>query len=265
MQQQICEEMKVKPVIDVEKEIEVRIEFIKKQLTEAGLTTLVLGISGGQDSTLAGKLCQIAVEQLREQTDINYQFIAVRLPYGIQNDEDDCQDALAYIKPDQSITYNIKNVVDCHIQTLAECNQQISDFNKGNIKARERMIVQYAIAGNNQGLVVGTDHSAEAITGFYTKHGDGAADIAPLFGLNKRQGKQLLAFLNCPDHLYKKQPTADLEDNKPGLEDEIALGVSYDHIDDYLENKPVPNKAASIIENHYKKSQHKRDGVKTIF
>lgn len=265
MQQQICKAMRVKPEINVEAEIKTRVEFLKNQLIETGLTSLVLGISGGQDSTLAGRLCQLAVEQLRTSTDVDYQFIAIRLPYGVQSDEDDCQAALKFINPDQTITYNIKDVVDCHVQTLAKCNQHISDFNKGNIKARERMIVQYAIAGNNHGLVVGTDHSAEAITGFYTKHGDGAADVAPLFGLNKRQGKQLLSFLNCPKQLYLKQPTADLEDDKPGLEDEIALGVSYEHIDDYLENKVVPDSAGKIIEEHYIKSQHKRDGVKTIF
>lgn len=265
MQKQICSEMKVQATIDAELEIKKRIDFLKQQLQVSGLRTLVLGISGGQDSTLAGKLCQLAVEQLRNETKEDYKFIAVRLPYGVQSDEDDCQDALGFINPDQTITYSIKPVVDLHVNQLAKCGQQVSDFNKGNIKARERMIVQYAIAGNNSGLVVGTDHSAEAITGFYTKHGDGAADIAPLFGLNKRQGRQLLAHLSCPQQLYTKQPTADLEDDKPGLADEIALGVSYEHIDDYLENKQVPSDAAQTIEKHYLRSQHKRDGVKTIY
>lgn len=255
----------VKSEIDPQTEITTRIKFIKEQLLASGLQTLVLGISGGQDSTLTGKLCQLAVQQLRTESDKDYQFIAVRLPYGIQADEDDCSLALEFIDPDQIITYNIKAVVDTHTQLLAACGQQISDFNKGNIKARERMIVQYAIAGNNQGLVVGTDHSAEAITGFYTKHGDGAADIAPIFGLNKRQGKQILAYLSCPSKLYLKQPTADLEELKPGLEDEIALGVTYDQIDDYLEGKQINKLAQEIIEGHYSRSAHKRSLVKTIY
>lgn len=67
------------------------------------------------------------------------------------------------------------------------------------------MKVQFSIASNQKGIVVGTDHSAENVTGFYTKYGDGAADIAPLFGLNKRQGKQLLAYLEAPKHLYEKR------------------------------------------------------------
>ena len=102
------------------------------------------------------------------------------------------------------------------------------------------MKVQFSIASNTQGIVLGTDHSAENITGFYTKYGDGAADIAPIFGLNKRQGKQLLAYLGAPKHLYEKVPTADLEDDKPQLPDEEALGVSYHDIDDYLEGKEIP-------------------------
>lgn len=265
MQSKICQEMRVKIEIDPEIEVSTRIDFIKKQLLTSGLRALVLGISGGQDSTLSGKLCQLAIDQLRTETMNEYQFIAVRLPYGVQADEDDCSLALEYIKPDQTVTYNIKDVVDTHTQLLAACGQSVNDFNKGNIKARERMVVQYAIAGNNQGLVVGTDHSAEAVTGFYTKHGDGAADIAPLFGLNKRQGKQMLAYLSCPSQLYTKQPTADLEELKPGLEDEIALGVSYNQIDDYLEGKQIEPEAQKVIEGHYLKSSHKRSAVKTIY
>lgn len=77
------------------------------------------------------------------------------------------------------------------------------------------MKAQYSIAGMTKGVVVGTDHAAEAITGFFTKYGDGGTDINPIFRLNKRQGKQLLAHLGCPEHLYKKLPTADTEDDRP--------------------------------------------------
>lgn len=265
MQTQICNEMKVKQEVNSNLEIETRVNFLKRELIQANLKSLVLGISGGQDSTLAGKLCQIAIDQLRTETgNDEYKFIAVRLPYKVQADEDDCSVALSFINPDQLITYNIGEVVDTHVNQLEKLGAIVTDFNKGNIKARERMIVQYAIAGSSQGLVVGTDHSAEAVTGFYTKHGDGAADIAPLFGLNKRQGKQLLAHLNCPSKLYLKVPTADLEELKPALPDEVALGVTYEQIDDYLEGKEVDLVAMQTIENHYRKSIHKRNPVKTI-
>lgn len=264
MQKQIIAEMKTKPQIDVRAEIETRVEFIKSCLASSGLTSLVLGISGGQDSTLTGKLCQMAVDQLNEK-ESKYSFIAMRLPYGVQFDEDDCSLALEFIKPNKLITYNIKPVVDTHYCTFNNIGVEISDFNKGNIKARERMIAQYAVAGQNSGLVVGTDHSSEAITGFYTKHGDGAADLTPIFGLNKRQGKELLKYLNAPEQLYLKTPTADLEEDKPALPDEVSLGVSYDQIDDYLEGKEISSEAARIIEDHFKKTSHKRALAKTIY
>ncbi len=87
--------------------------------------------------------------------------------------------------------------------------------------------------------MLGTDHAAEALTGFYTKYGDGGSDLVPIFRLNKRQGRKILKELGCPEHLYLKIPTADLEDDRPLLPDEVALGVSYEEIDDYLEGKKV--------------------------
>lgn len=181
---------------------------------------------------------------MREETkDENYQFIAVRLPYGEQADEEDAKAALDFIQPDVSLRVNIKPAVDAQVQVLSEAGVGISDFNKGNIKARQRMITQYAVAGERAGAVLGTDHAAENITGFFTKFGDGGADILPLFRLDKRQGKQLLQALNAPEKLYTKIPTADLEDGKPMIADEVALGVTYNEIDDYLEGKEVPAQA----------------------
>uniref|UniRef100_UPI00240A1622 ammonia-dependent NAD(+) synthetase n=1 Tax=Atopococcus tabaci TaxID=269774 RepID=UPI00240A1622 len=159
----------------------------------------------------------------------------------------------------------IKPSVDATVQALEAAGMAISDYNKGNIKARERMVVQYAIAAARKGVVLGTDHPAESITGFFTKYGDGGSDILPLFRLNKRQGKQLLEELGAPDHLVHKVPTADLEEDKPMLPDETALGVSYDHIDDYLEGKEVPEEARKTIEKHYLSTQHKRHLPITVF
>ena len=230
------------------------------------LKSYVLGISGGQDSTLTGKLCQMAIEEMREETgDDSYQFIAVRLPYGVQADAQDAADAVAFQKPDQDLIVNIKEPVDAMVKVVEATGQKITDFNKGNIKARQRMVVQYAIAGANKGAVVGTDHAAENFSGFYTKFGDGAADLTPLFRLDKRQGKALLKELGCPKHLYEKAPTADLEEEKPDLPDEVALGVTYQEIDDYLEGKGVSDKAADQIEKLWNKSKHKRHLPVTVF
>lgn len=267
LQQEIIQALGVKPQIDPQQEIRVSVDFLKRYLkTYPFIKTLVLGISGGQDSTLAGKLSQLAIDELRAETgDDSYQFIAVRLPYGVQFDEQDCQDAIAFIRPDRVLTVNIKSAVLASEEALREAGIELSDFIRGNEKARERMKAQYSIAGMTKGVVVGTDHAAEAVTGFFTKYGDGGTDINPLFRLNKRQGKQLLKTLGCPEHLYLKAPTADLEDDRPSLPDEAALGVTYTHIDDYLEGKETDPAVSSIIEGWYTRTEHKRRPPITVF
>lgn len=267
LQEEIIRQLGVKASIDPQEEIRKAVDFLKAYLRKHSfLKTYVLGISGGQDSTLAGKLAQMAIAELREEaSDQAYQFIAVRLPYGVQADEADAQKALAFIAPDQTLTINIKAAVDGQVEALQAAGVEISDFNKGNIKARQRMISQYAIAGQMAGAVIGTDHAAENITGFFTKFGDGGADILPLFRLNKRQGKALLKVLGADAALYEKVPTADLEDQKPGLADEVALGVTYQDIDDYLEGKLISKVAQAIIEKWWHKGQHKRHLPITIF
>ncbi|ATA24121.1 NAD(+) synthase [Brenneria goodwinii] len=267
LQQDIITALGVKSSIDPAKEIRVSVDFLKSYLAaHPFVKSLVLGISGGQDSTLTGKLCQTAITELRNETgNQDYQFIAVRLPYGVQADESDCQDAIAFIKPDKVLTVNIKPAVNASEATLRAIGIELSDFVKGNEKARERMKAQYSIAGMNAGLVVGTDHAAEAVTGFFTKYGDGGTDINPIFRLNKRQGKALLRELGCPPNLYTKAPTADLEDDRPSLPDEVALGVTYEKIDDYLEGKQIDAKDAAIIENWYLKTEHKRRPPVTVF
>lgn len=267
MQTKIIEALKVQPQIDPQTEIRRSIDFIKAYfLKNSFLETAVLGISGGQDSTLTGKLGEMAMSELREETgNPNYQFIAVRLPYGEQADESDAMEAIEFIGADKVERVNIKAATDAMLSAVEANGNEISDFNKGNIKARERMIAQFAIAGAHKGIVLGTDHAAEAVTGFYTKFGDGAADLTPLWRLNKRQGRAMLEALNAPKHLYEKTPTADLEDDRPALPDEVALGVSYKEIDDFLEGKDVSEKAAATIENWYKKTEHKRHAPITVY
>jgi NAD+ synthase len=266
LQLKIINELEVLPSIDVQEEIRISIDFMKDYLKKHPfLKGMVLGISGGQDSTLAGKLAQMAIDELNDEAGKNmYSFYAIRLPYGIQLDENDCQEALEFIEPNEVYTIDIKDAVDASTRALKAAGITLSDFAKGNEKARERMKVQYSVAAMHNSVVIGTDHAAEAVTGFYTKFGDGGVDLVPLFRLNKRQGKQLLKELNCPSNLYNKLPTADLEDNAPGLPDEDALGVTYDQIDDYLEGKEIPKEQQEKIEMYYLRSQHKRNLPITI-
>lgn len=267
LQRKIIEELKVLPQINPEEEVRKSVEFLKEYAKKHSfLKAFVIAISGGQDSTLVGKLIQIAVDELNEEIgEQKYTNIAVRLPYGVQADEQDAQEAIQFIHPTKIVTVNIKPAVDASVNSLECAGISLSDFAKGNEKARERMKAQYSIGAMNGAVVVGTDHAAEAITGFYTKYGDGGVDLTPIFRLNKRQGKQILAHLSCPEHLYLKTPTADLEEKRPALPDETALGVTYEMIDDYLEGKEVPEAGRKLIEGHYLRSQHKRHTPITVF
>ncbi|GAB3190348.1 ammonia-dependent NAD(+) synthetase [Nesterenkonia suensis] len=258
LQSSIIDEMGVRPEIDPAEEVERRVRFLADYLLSARGRSLVLGISGGVDSSLAGRLAQLAVERLRADGQ-EAQFHAVRLPHGVQHDEDDAARAVEFIAPDHVHTVNIEQAVAGLDAAYTEAlGAPMADYHRGNVKARIRMTAQYAIAGEHEGLVIGTDHAAESVTGFFTKHGDGGADVLPLFTLDKRQVRQVLEHLGAAEELWSKAPTADLLDDTPGQLDEAELGMSYDDIDDYLEGREVSAEFAEQIERRYLATRHKR-------
>ena len=267
VQREIIQQLKVQPpfadAAALEAEVARRVAFIKDCLANARLKTLVLGISGGVDSLAGALLAQRAVTELRAETgDQGYRFIAVRLPYKVQHDEHDAQACLDVIKADEVQTVDIAPAViglKDNVEDLRNGEPAQVDFVVGNIKARMRMIAQYTIAGARQGLVIGTDHAAEAVMGFFTKFGDGACDLAPLSGLVKNQVRAIARSFGAPESLVEKVPTADLEDLAPGKPDEAAHGITYQQIDAFLHGEPVSQEVADIIIATYRKTQHKRE------
>ena len=261
-QQQVIRELGVAGDFDVDAERERRISFLADYLFSQGLKTYVLGISGGVDSSTAGRLAQLSVERLRARG-YEAHFVAVRLPYGAQRDEKDAQLALQFVRPDETLTVNVKGPSDEMLLSLKQGGAQYTDdfqedFVLGNIKARERMIAQYAIAGARRGVVIGTDHAAESLMGFFTKYGDGGADVLPLYGLNKRRVRALAAALGAGTEIYAKVPTADLETLTPMKPDEDSYGISYEDIDDFLEGKPVSDMVYATIYRFHDATRHKR-------
>ncbi|MGF6637556.1 NAD+ synthase [Paraburkholderia sp. MM5496-R1] len=261
-QQAVIDELGVERDFDVARERERRVAFLGDYLASQGLRTYVLGISGGVDSSTAGRLAQLAVERLRA-SGYEARFVAVRLPFGSQRDEEDAAAALAFIRPDETLTVNIKEPADAMLSSLKRGNvQYVDDFQEdfvlGNIKARQRMIAQYAIAGARVGVVIGTDHAAESLMGFFTKFGDGGADILPLAGLTKRRVRALAHALGASERLVNKVPTADLESLTPQKPDEDSYGISYQDIDDFLEGKPVSEEVLTTIRRFYMATRHKR-------
>ncbi|CAB3775698.1 NH(3)-dependent NAD(+) synthetase [Paraburkholderia ultramafica] len=261
-QASIAAEMHVAAEFDAEREIEHRVAFLANYLRNSGLKTYVLGISGGVDSTTAGRLAQLAVERLRA-AHYDAHFIAIRLPYGEQKDEADAQQALRFIRADENLAIDIKPAADAMLAALDNSgvlfkDESQRDFVHGNIKARQRMIAQYAVASARAGVVIGTDHAAESVMGFFTKFGDGGADVLPLAGLTKRRVRAVAKALGAPETLAHKVPTADLEMLRPLRPDEDAYGIPYDAIDDFLEGKPVSDAARDIILRFYDVTRHKR-------
>ena len=261
-QQDIIAALEVVNPVDPEREITRRVSFLRDYLMATKARCFVLGISGGVDSLLAGRLAQLAVESAREQG-YDAMFYAVRLPYGVQHDEPAAQASLAFIRPDVVRTVDIKPATDALKQALANSGATYRDaahldFVTGNTKARQRMIAQYALAGAQEGLVIGTDQAAEALMGFFTKFGDGAADLVPLTGLTKRAVRQLARHLGAPEALVMKVPTADLETNTPQKPDEDAFGLTYEQIDDFLEGKAVTQAVSDRLIAVYQATAHKR-------
>ena len=263
-QRVIIEEFGVRPEIDPAQEVQRRVQFLVDYLAATRTKGFVLGISGGLDSTLAGRLAQLAVEKVRAEGGAA-EFVAVRLPYSVQHDEADAAAAVAFVAADETITYNVAPAVDgFEAEYDRAVGTPMTDFTKGNTKARLRMIAQYAIAGDRGLLVIGTDHAAESVTGFFTKFGDGGADLLPLSGLNKRQNRALLKHLGADERLWSKMPTADLLDENAGRPDEDELGLRYDDIDDYLEGREVPEAGAERIETVWLRTRHKRTVPVTV-
>lgn len=250
---------------DVMEDIQKRIDLLKSTLREAGLSSLVLGISGGIDSTVAGVLCQKAVDQLRSE---GYQahFYAMRLPYGHQRDEQDAQQAIDVIKPDFIVTVDIQPSVDAMTGMFEgfSAPDKTTDMAKGNIKARARMIAQYTQANLVNGVVVGTSNASEMVTGFFTKHGDGACDVAPLSNLTKGQVKRIASDLMVPMNLVLKEPVADLGEIIPDETDEDSLGMRYSEIDAFLLSEIINNDVEDKIISRFHMIKHKLTGPKTI-
>jgi len=267
LQQEIIAKLGVKPTIDPDEEIARRVAFLKDYVLKAGATGLLIAISGGIDSAVTTGLCKRATDELSQETGKEYITLGVFQPYGEQEDIAHSYEVAEAFKLTHKVETNIAEAVDEIVLETEYAfkslgfHRHISRGGKGNVKARTRMVVQYALAFDLNLLVVGTDHASEALTGFYTKWGDGAVDITPLSSLNKRQIRQIAVRLGVPDSVIRKAPTAGLWE---GQTDEAELGVTYEANSDYLEGKEIDPAAREILEQRYLRTEHKRKPIPGI-
>ena len=225
-------------------------KFLKEYLENNHMDTYVLGISGGVDSSLCAALARNAVG--REKLHC--------LIIPIDSAKEDVDDALTLVK-DLDLKYDI-------IDASETFNSYVRDFKKngieldrstlGNLKARMRMSILYAIAQKERGLVIGTDNADERYVGYFTKYGDGACDILPIAHLVKAEVVEASKILGIRTSLAERVPTAGLYE---GQTDEKEMGVSYQDLDAYVLGKEVNETAKKRIQYLEKISEHKRNPI----
>jgi NAD+ synthase len=199
---------------------EILVGFIKSEVTRVGFSRAVIGLSGGLDSALS---CALAVEALGREN-----VLAVRMPYRTSN-----KDSLdhAQLLIDQLNIPNKTIEITDMVEPLFKVDLEISNMRKGNIMARERMIVLYDQSESFKGLVIGTSNKTEILLGYSTMYGDSASAMNPIGDLYKTQVRQLSHALNIPAPILEKPPSADLW---VGQTDEGELGFTYDEVDKLL-------------------------------
>lgn len=230
------------------------VEWLQNQVKNAHADGLLVGLSGGLDSAVVTALIKRAFPN---------NSLAVIMP--IKSNPNDMLDANAVVDTCEIKSTNIdlteshQVLLDTTISTLKNKSLFSNDKLKltdANLRARIRMSTLYAVASQLNYLVVGTDNAAEWHTGYFTKYGDGGADIQPIIDFTKREVQQLANYLKLPQSVIDKPPSADLWE---GQTDETELGVTYQAIDDYLDGKEVTERDKQTIENLHRKTEHKRN------
>jgi len=237
-------------MLNCKTEIRDRVAFIKETLVASGCTGLVFGNSGGKDSALAGILCKMACDDT----------LGLIMPCGSRrNYLDDRDDAL-----ELAAQYNIETrTVDLTpVKTALELSLNdavsLTKTAGANINPRLRMTALYAVAGSENRLVVGTGNRSETYMGYFTKWGDGACDLNPINDLTVGEMYELLRYLNAPEAILLKPPSAALFE---GQTDEKDMGISYERIDKFLLTGEATEEELAIIRRYHGSSEHKRKPI----
>ena len=210
------------PRLDMQKTVETVSSFIKDKLEESKAEKIVIGLSGGIDSSVVAYLSARAVK--------NDKIIGLVLPSETSSSED-IEDAVK-VAEELKIEYKILHVdelIKPFPQMCPECSK--SNLANGNLKARVRMMLLYYHSNAMEGIVAGTGNRTELLVGYFTKYGDGGVDILPIGDLYKTEVKEVASYLGIPKNIIDKAPTAGLW---TGQTDEKELGIKYEPLDKML-------------------------------
>jgi len=230
--------------------------WIRKQLKDSGAKGIVMGLSGGVDSAVVAALTKEALGKGR--------FLALILPCHSQ--VQDIKDARLIAKQldIKTKTVDLSRIYDNLLRVIPQANRRAL----ANLKPRLRMLILYYFANKLNYLVCGTGNKSEIMSGYFTKHGDGATDILPIGDLLKKQVRSLAKELKIPQHIIDKPPTAGLW---PGQTDEGEMGITYPELDDILERlenrrrQVLPKKKVDKVREMIRRSEHKRQGSKVCY
>lgn len=225
----------------IETKIDYIVSWLKSYLNKTKMKGFIFGVSGGIDSAL---LAYILAKYFPHNS----------LAYimNIENNQQDINDGLLVVNSSK-IKYKIIDLEPSFFELKKNLPNEIHIL--GNIKSRLRMITLYAFAQKNDMLVLGTSNADEYYTGYFTKYGDSGSDLSPLVNLIKEDIYIAAKFLNVPDQILSKKPSAGLYE---GQTDESDLKVSYQEIDNFLLKKNISKDKKEIIEKLYNRSKHKR-------
>lgn len=233
------------------------VAWIKKQLKQSNAKGIVLGLSGGIDSSVVAALAKEAVGKSR--------ILALILPSHSQ--KQDLHDAMLVAKK-LGIKTKIIDLSGIYDNFMKILPGDAIGLAKANLKPRLRMLILYYFANKFNYLVCGTGNKSEITVGYFTKHGDGATDILPIGGLFKKQVRLLAKELKIPQVVVDKPPTAGLW---PDQTDEGEMGITYNELDDILsrfenKKKQISSKAkVNKVKGMIKRSEHKRQPPKICY
>jgi NAD+ synthase len=236
--------------MNIEKNIEHIVDWLRLQVKNANAKGIVVGLSGGIDSSVVAFLIKKAFPN---------NSIGVIMPINSNPiDEKYALELCGVCKIDHikvELSLDHKNILEKVKTGLGE-KYEFDRIADSNLRARLRMSTLYTVANSMNYLVVGTDNAAEILTGYFTKYGDGGVDLVPIANLTKRQVYEFAKFFGVPDSIINRAPSAGLWE---GQTDESEMGTTYDMIDDYIEGKDIPKVDKEIIEKLHLRSEHKRN------